>query len=162
MHLAVSAGAAVRTVRRRPDHLRYLWPGLAAFTVVLGLALGALYDRSRRRDLRLAALAVGLSCALGGSVEGSRQLLVGDLDMITWEWRELVGVQPPLRDMPLPDAGAQERMAERLRAVPAGERGSHGAEVVIERVDVHQQGRCRELGELSGGGHAAFRVERQA
>jgi hypothetical protein len=104
------------------DHLRYLWPGLAAFGVVLGLGLGALYDRSQRRDLRLAALILGIFCALSGTVEGSRQLWVGDLDMLTWEWREVVGLQPALRGTPLPDGENQRRMAERLQMLPADQR----------------------------------------
>lgn len=102
-------------------HLRYLWPGLAAFSCVLGFALGQLYERGVRDDqlgLRAGALLIGIACLVTGSITTARNLVVGDLNTVAWEWRGIVD---------LGSAGSghiseQAKMAEYLRGLPADAR----------------------------------------
>jgi hypothetical protein len=102
-------------------HLRYLWPALAAFAVVLGLGLAALSEsarRSGRRAAGAAALAVGLACLFTGCASTLRNLLVGESSFVIWEWRELI----PLASIDPARARAQQEMAEHLRRMPVQRR----------------------------------------
>ena len=72
-------------------HLRYLWPSLATFAVPAGLSLGALFDHrfegpSRRHGLRIAIGCVALCLVANGCLGGLRGGLVGDMNLLTWEW----------------------------------------------------------------------------
>jgi hypothetical protein len=102
-------------------HLRYLWPGLAAFSCVLGFGLGQLYQRGQLRDLpalRIGALLIGITCLATGCGSALRHIVVGDLNLVTWEWREFIARGSAgyghLRQ--------QAKMADYLRRLPPQER----------------------------------------
>jgi len=99
-------------------HLRYLWPGLAAIACVLGFGLGQLYERGRKLDSaarRIAASLIGVACLVFGIGGGIRNLAVGDLNVVIWEWRQLI----PRGEAGFGSLGDQAKMAEHLRRLPA-------------------------------------------
>jgi hypothetical protein len=70
-------------------HLRYLWPALACFAVVLGFGLAHLYEwgQSQRQPFaRIAALTLGLACILSGLGSTLRDLVHGEGNILSWEW----------------------------------------------------------------------------
>jgi len=99
-------------------HLRYLWPALASFAALLGLGLAALHEWGRERsraDVRVAALALGVTCLMTGNATTYRNLALGDLNFLTWEWAEATPLSARA-DFRL--ARQQRRMANALRALP--------------------------------------------
>jgi hypothetical protein len=78
-------------------HLRYLWPGMASFAVVLGLGLARSYQWAREEGQPLArasALAVALACVVAGLGTTTRHVAYGDLTLITAEWSRWKGLDP--------------------------------------------------------------------
>jgi hypothetical protein len=70
-------------------HLRYLWPALACFAVVLGTGLARLHAWGVSRDEpapRLAALVLALSCVVTGLGSTLRALAHGEGNILSWEW----------------------------------------------------------------------------
>ena len=100
-------------------HLRYLWPSLAAFSILLGLALASAYDwgaRNASAPVRVAALSIAASCLALSTAVTYRNLALGDLNFLTWEWAEAAPLSTRA-DFRL--AGKQRRMARYLRGLPA-------------------------------------------
>jgi hypothetical protein len=77
-------------VTRSPiAHLRYLWPALACFAVVLGLGLARLHAWGAARNepvARVAALTLALACAVTGIASTLRDLAQGEANILSWEW----------------------------------------------------------------------------
>lgn len=99
-------------------HLRYLWPSLASFAIVLGLGLAALYEWGRQRSLirvRTASLLLGAACLATGGGITYRNLALGDLNFLTWEWAEAIPVSARA-DFRL--VRNQRRMAAYLASLP--------------------------------------------
>ncbi len=73
--------------RANIPHMRYLWPALACFAVLLGMGLAEIYRRFQSQDAaRLACLLVGLACAGAGIGSAARSIIHGDQDILSWEW----------------------------------------------------------------------------
>lgn len=103
-------------------HLRYLWLGLAPLAIVLGFGLAAWYERERScavNGARRAAVAVGIACLVAGALTTARNIGVGDFNVLFWEWRRRVAMQPVLRQDRLQPAYQQARLARRLAQLPA-------------------------------------------
>jgi len=70
-------------------HLRYVWPGLASFMVLLGFGIAGLYAWGRRNEApgaRIAALLLALSCVVAAIGATGRNLVLGNGDILSWEW----------------------------------------------------------------------------
>jgi hypothetical protein len=70
-------------------HLRYLWPALACFAVVLGLGLTRLHAWGVTHDEpvpRVAALLLALACVVTALGSTLRALAQGDANILSWEW----------------------------------------------------------------------------
>lgn len=70
-------------------HLRYLWPALAAFAVVIGLGLGRLYQwgqETGRTEARLSALIIAVTFVFSGLGSGVRNILHGNGNLLSFEW----------------------------------------------------------------------------
>lgn len=70
-------------------HLRYFWPTLMAFGITGGFALGDLYRRAQNTSLKgwnTGILLVVLGFSIMGMINGFRSLLIGDSNIISWEW----------------------------------------------------------------------------
>jgi hypothetical protein len=70
-------------------HLRYLWPALACFAVVLGFGLAYLHEwgQAQRQPLaRIAALTLALTCIGSGLGSTLRDLVHGEGNILSWEW----------------------------------------------------------------------------
>jgi hypothetical protein len=110
-------------VTRAPlAHLRYLWPGLAAFAAVGGLTLAAAFRAAGEADqkaLQRGVLAVALACAVTGYLEGSRMVLHGDSDVLSWEWHR--GSPHSLEFGPFKRLQAQKATVRRLGELPASD-----------------------------------------
>ena len=70
-------------------HLRYLWPSLASFGLLLGFGLAAFERRSRERGtagtrvLMLVLAVASLSMSAGSTL---RDLVHGESNILSWEW----------------------------------------------------------------------------
>jgi hypothetical protein len=76
-------------------HLRYLWPGLAAFAVVLGVCLSRFYGWAREEGrpwLCASALAVALACVASALGTTARHLAYGDATLLSLEWSRWKGL----------------------------------------------------------------------
>ncbi|MFC1758316.1 hypothetical protein ACFL2H_06055 [Planctomycetota bacterium] len=74
-------------VRAPIPHLRYLWPGQAAFAVVLGINLSRLSWQNRsNRFLRLACVCISLGMVVDGLGCTFRHVVCGNSDIVSWEW----------------------------------------------------------------------------
>ncbi len=87
---------ALGWVTRAPiPHLRYLWPALMSFAIPAGLAMARLYDTARREG-RTSTLLVILLVSLGGVAGGvlgtARSLVMGEGNLISFEWSREMGV----------------------------------------------------------------------
>jgi hypothetical protein len=70
-------------------HLRYLWPALACFAVVLGFGLAHLHEWGQAQHqpvARIAALTIALACILSGIASTLRDLVHGEGNILSWEW----------------------------------------------------------------------------
>jgi hypothetical protein len=77
-------------IARSPiPHLRYLWPALACFAVVLGLGLARLHAWGVAHEepvARIASLVLALTCIVTGLGSTLRDLAQGDANILSWEW----------------------------------------------------------------------------
>ncbi len=75
-------------------HLRYLWPALACIAIPAGLTLARIYARIAS-EVRSPAAALCLIVAIGslaGGLSGTgRSLVLGEGDVISWEWSREMG-----------------------------------------------------------------------
>jgi hypothetical protein len=82
--------AAVAWLVQTPiPHLRYLWPSLASFALLLGLGLAALDRWAREHGVHWArtfALCMALSSTLMCVGSGVRDLVHGESNLLSWEW----------------------------------------------------------------------------
>jgi len=103
-------------VLRSPiPHLRYLWPALAAFAFVLGICLAALHAWGKLRNRSLAvtaALLLSLTFVVTGCVSTLRHLLMGEANLLLWEWSHEA---PLTRFRRLHHLNSQHQMAGYLR-----------------------------------------------
>jgi hypothetical protein len=70
-------------------HLRYLWPALASFGLMLGLGFAAFERRSRERGTagtRVLMLVLALSSLLASAGSTLRHLVHGESNILSWEW----------------------------------------------------------------------------
>jgi hypothetical protein len=108
-------------IARSPiPHLRYVWPGLAGFAVLAGVALAALHAHGRRQDdsaLRLVALSAGLACLVTGYAAGLRSVVHGEGDLLSMEWSNEVARSPHYRRFD--HARHQREMSRHLEQVVA-------------------------------------------
>lgn len=76
-------------IRAPIAHLRYLWPTIAAFSIVAGFGLASFYvwaKENSRPALCCMSVAVALGFATMGFVSGFRSLIHGEADILSWEW----------------------------------------------------------------------------
>ena len=81
-------------VLRAPiPHLRYLWPGLAAFAVLLGVNLARVYQQDKATPwVRLCCIFLAIGFATDGVATTFRHLVCGQSDIVSWEYSREVGL----------------------------------------------------------------------
>lgn len=82
-------------LRAPVPHLRYLWPSLALIALPAGAGLSALHQRyasggAWSRGVLCRLVALGL--VLGGIGGTARSLVLGDSDVLSWEWSREMGL----------------------------------------------------------------------
>ena len=96
--LMVASGWAIALgwlVRSPIPHLRYLWPSLVFFAIPAGLTLARIYQRYSK-DLQspvaMSCLILAIASIVGGSSGTVRSIVLGDSDLMSWEWSREVGL----------------------------------------------------------------------
>lgn len=100
-------------------HLRYLWPALACFAAVGGLALSVLYQQigeARPPSSRQAVVAVALAVLVTGYMDAARTFLHGDGDVLSWEWQRATA--HTFQFGPFRSLRSQKAVVHRLREIP--------------------------------------------
>lgn len=75
-------------------HLRYLWPALACIAIPAGLTVARIYARMAsdgRSPAAFLCLIVAIGSLVGGLSGTGRSLVLGEGDVISWEWSREMG-----------------------------------------------------------------------
>ncbi len=100
-------------------HLRYVWPALVCFAIVVGHFMSLLYTNERKHGLQSLAIAlVAAVLVLGGATATFRSIVLGHQDYLSWEWSREMPVDYFRRFQHAQD---QREMMAYLTSLPAGE-----------------------------------------
>ena len=78
-------------------HLRYIWPALMVFFLILGICIGALYQAGTYRGIkwmRISALVITIALQCASVIAATRQIASGNSDILSWEWSRETELQP--------------------------------------------------------------------
>ena len=98
-------------------HLRYLWPALAAFSVVGMFVLALLFAKHELHPAGI--LAVGFVILTTGYLDGARSYLHGEADILSWQLNR--ETRYSLQHGPFRYRQYQQAIVERLEQIPADE-----------------------------------------